>query len=217
MSGQHGRSAPRRSRAGWLATLVGLSLLAIPGFGLGLLAGVAWEDPGLLMSYLAGGTEEVSWGSPAKRPPDVAAPAPRPPPPAGATQGTPQQSATRKPAERSAAGAQRAASERSSPRPGAGEQSSSRRVTPLAPAEPQGHFSVQVGAFAEGRAAEQLAATLRGKGYPVYVSAGAGTGSARWRVRVGPLASREAADRSASRLKAEERLPTWVVDESRPS
>ena len=90
-------------------------------------------------------------------------------------------------------------------------------MTAPIPVEATGHFSVQVGAFAEGRAAEDLAATLRGKGYPVYVSAGAGAGSARWRVRVGPLASREAADRTASRLKAEERLPTWVVDESRPS
>ena len=77
MSGQRGRAAPRRSRAGWLATLVGLSLLAIPGFGLGLLGGVAWEDPGLLVSYLAGGTEEVGWASSAERPPDVAAPAPQ--------------------------------------------------------------------------------------------------------------------------------------------
>ncbi len=208
MSGQRGRSAPRRSRAGWLATLVGLSLLAIPGFGLGLLGGVAWEDPGLLVSYLAGGTEEVGWASSAERPPDVAAPAPRPSASTVAPQGTAPRSATRKPAERSGAGAQRAAGERSSSRPAA---------TPPVPAAPTGHFSVQVGAFAEGRAAEELAATLRGKGYPVYVSAGAGAGSARWRVRVGPLASREAADRTASRLKAEERLPTWVVDESRPS
>ncbi|MEE9606810.1 MAG: SPOR domain-containing protein [Myxococcota bacterium] len=219
MSGQRGRAAPRRSRAGWLATLVGLSLLAIPGFGLGLLGGVAWEDPGLLVSYLAGGTEEVGWASSAERPPDVAAPAPRPSASTVAPQGTAPRSATRKPAERSGAGAQRAAGERSSPRPAAGERSSSRptAMSTPAPAEPEGHFSVQVGAFAEGRAAEDLAETLRGKGYPVYVSAGAGAGSARWRVRVGPLASREAADRTASRLKAEERLPTWVVDESRPS
>jgi cell division septation protein DedD len=32
-------------------------------------------------------------------------------------------------------------------------------------------------------------------------------------VRVGPFATREEADRSAARLKAEERLPTWVLDE----
>ena len=198
MSGQRGRSAPRRSRAGWLATLVGLSLLAIPGFGLGLLAGVAWEDPGLLMSYVAGGTENVGWGPAADQPPDVAAPAPASPPSTTATQATAQRSATRKPAEHSGAGAQRGEAERSS-------------------LKPEGRFSVQVGAFAEGRAAEDLAATLRGKGYQAHVSAGAGAGSTRWRVRVGPLPSREAADRAATRLKAEERLPTWVVEESRPS
>jgi cell division septation protein DedD len=178
-----------------LATLVGLSLLAIPGFGLGLLAGVAWEDPGLLMSYVAGGTENVGWGPAVDQPPDVAAPAPASPPST-----TAQRSATRKPAERSGAGAQRGEAERSSSKPA-----------------PEGRFSVQVGAFAEGRAAEDLAATLRGKGYQAHVSAGAGAGSTRWRVRVGPLLSRQAADRAATRLKAEERLPTWVVDEARPS
>ena len=200
MSRQRGRSAPRRSRAGWLATLVGLSLLAIPGFGLGLLAGVAWEDPGLLMSYVAGGTEQVGWALDSDQPPDVAAPAPAPAslPSTTARQATAQRSETRKPTERSGAGAQRGEAERSS-------------------RKPEGRFSVQVGAFAEGRAAEDLAATLRAKGYQAHVSAGAGAGSARWRVRVGPLASREAADRAALRLKAEERLPTWVVDGSRPS
>ena len=114
MSGPRGRSAPRRSRAGWLVTLVGLSLLAIPGFGVGLLAGVAWEDPGLLMSYLAGGTQDVSWTSSAESPPDVAAPAPVLPPPTAATKGTASRSAPRKPAKRSAAGAQRTEGERSS-------------------------------------------------------------------------------------------------------
>jgi cell division septation protein DedD len=171
--------------------LVGLSLLAIPGFGLGLLAGVAWEDPGLLMSYVAGGTEQVGWALDSEQPPDVAAPAPASPPSTTATQATAQRSETRKPTERS------------------GAERSSRK--------PEGRFSVQGGAFAEGRAAEDLAATLRGKGYQAHVTVGAGAGSARWRVRVGPLASREAADRAAKRLKSEERLPTWVIDESRPS
>ena len=198
MSRQRGRSAPRRSRAGWLATLVGLSLLAIPGFGLGLLGGVAWEDPGLLMSYVAGGTEQVGWALDSEQPPDVAAAAPASPPSTTATQVTAQRSETRKPTERSGAGAQRGEAERSS-------------------RKPEGRFSVQVGAFAEGRAAEDLAATLRGKGYQAHVTVGAGAGSARWRVRVGPLASREAADRAAKRLKSEERLPTWVIEESRPS
>jgi cell division septation protein DedD len=32
-------------------------------------------------------------------------------------------------------------------------------------------------------------------------------------VRVGPFPSRAEADRVAARLKAEEKLPTWVLDE----
>jgi len=74
-------------------------------------------------------------------------------------------------------------------------------------------FAVQVGAFADGDAAERLADSLRAKGYAVYVVAGAGAGASRWRVRVGPLASREEADGAAARLKREETLPTWVLDE----
>ena len=74
-------------------------------------------------------------------------------------------------------------------------------------------MAVQVGAFSESRAAEKLAADLRAKGYPVYLSPGAGSGDARWRVRVGPLASKEEAGRTAARLKVEEKLPTWVLSE----
>ncbi len=61
--------------------------------------------------------------------------------------------------------------------------------------------------------AASLADSLRAKGYAVYVVAGTGAGASRWRVRVGPLASREEADGAAARLKREETLPTWVLDE----
>jgi len=74
-------------------------------------------------------------------------------------------------------------------------------------------FAVQVGAFADGAAAERLADSLRAKGYAVHVVVGTGAGASRWRVRVGPLASREEADAAAARLKREETLPTWVLDE----
>ena len=74
-------------------------------------------------------------------------------------------------------------------------------------------FAVQVGAFADGDTAERLADALRAKGYAVTVVAGTGAGASRWRVRVGPLASREEADGAAARLKREETLPTWVLDE----
>ena len=76
-----------------------------------------------------------------------------------------------------------------------------------------GHFAVQVGAFAQNRVAENLADKLRARGYGVYVSPSVGTGPARWRVRVGPLGTRDLAEKAASRLKSEETLPTWVLDE----
>lgn len=79
------------------------------------------------------------------------------------------------------------------------------------PAAPR--FAVQVGAFADSAAAERLAGSLRGKGFAVYVAPSAGSAASRWRVRVGPLASREEAERAAERLKREETLPTWVLDE----
>ena len=41
------------------------------------------------------------------------------------------------------------------------------------------------------------------------------SGSARWRVRVGPWPTRDAGERAADRLKREERLPTWVLEEDR--
>ncbi len=76
-------------------------------------------------------------------------------------------------------------------------------------------FAVQVGAFTDSAAAERLAESLRGKGFRVTVSGSAVGGGSRWRVRVGPMETREAAERSAARLKTEEMLPTWVLDEER--
>jgi DedD protein len=72
---------------------------------------------------------------------------------------------------------------------------------------------VQVGAFESSEAAERLAKSLKGKGYPVYVSPGTAGGSARWRVRVGPLASRDEAEKTAERIKRSEKLPTWILGE----
>jgi hypothetical protein len=165
-----------------LWTLGGLALLAIPGFALGLLVGVAWEDPGLVLGHLFGRTELVAWSRGAE---DRAPEAPR----AAASEGPPSVSAA--------------------PRP------SATRIRPdvISPGAPAARFAVQVGAFSESRAAERLAESLRGKGFAVYVSPGAKAGEARWRVRVGPLPSRAEADRVAARLKAEEKLPTWVLDE----
>jgi cell division septation protein DedD len=173
-------------------TVLGLSLLAVPGFILGLLVGVAWEDPGLVLGHLFGRSELVAWSD---ETPDVAA-----------------ERAT--PAESQAPAPQVAASEEPPP-VSAPPRPSATRIRPevISPGAPAARFAVQVGAFTESRAAERLAESLRAKGFDVYVSPGAKAGEARWRVRVGPLPSRAEAKRVAARLKAEEKLPTWVLDE----
>ena len=104
----------------------------------------------------------------------------------------------------------------SPPAPPAARGATRMRPEVLSPGASAARFAVQVGAFAESHSAERLADALRGKGFDVYVSAGASSGEPRWRVRVGPLPSREEAERVATRLKAEEKLPTWVLDEDGP-
>jgi DedD protein len=185
--------------------LAGLLLLAVPGFALGLLAGVVWREPGLVATHLAGGTREVAWGRPGTTGPaeaqspaetgDVAAAPPAAPAPSGAS-------------AREAAPAPVA---KAAPAPAV------REPAPIAAieAEPSPRLAVQVGAFGDAASAEKLAGTLRRKGFPAFVSPSTGASGARWRVRVGPMTSRDDADRTAARLKSEERLPTWVIEEGR--
>ena len=77
-------------------------------------------------------------------------------------------------------------------------------------APPARGFAVQVGAFATAPAAEELARELRRLGQSAYVADQGGSG-ARFKVRVGPIATRAQADALADRLKREQRLPTWVL------
>lgn len=82
-------------------------------------------------------------------------------------------------------------------------------ATPSVSSAPPGGFAVQVGAFATQSAADGLAAELAQLGHPAYVADDGGNG-ARFKVRVGPIASRADADTLADKLKREQRLPTWV-------
>jgi cell division septation protein DedD len=70
-----------------------------------------------------------------------------------------------------------------------------------------------VGAFADGGAAEDVRQKLRSKGFDTYVIPAKQSGDGKWRVRVGPVPDKGAAEQLASRLKTEERLPTWVLAE----
>ena len=182
------RPARGRSRLGVLA---GLLLLTIPGFALGSLAGLLWEDPGLVAAYVFGRTQVVAL-APGAQPEAVAQLEETPP-------------------DDVALPAVAAAPARPVAVPEAPRREAALKPTPHAAAG--GRVAIQVGAFGEKSAADQLADSLRDKGYPVYVAAGEASGSARWRVRVGPLRTREEGEREAARLKREERLPTWVLEE----
>jgi cell division septation protein DedD len=189
--GARGRRERDEVGPGWLSTLAGAALLLVLGFGVGLLAGAAWEEPDLVMDHLAGRATEhrLAAESPADPPP---AEEPRPPVrPLGARERPP---VAARPEVRVDLPLVSAA-------------------PPPAPAETQEKdgFAIQVGAFGEESAAEQLADELRASGFSVHVLEGDGTGGLRFRVRVGPVADREEATRLANELKVDHQLPTWIL------
>jgi cell division septation protein DedD len=191
------------ARGGWLKNAVSLLFLVVVGFFGGALFGILWEEPGLLLAHLGGETTEIAWtgrepetrsaaedvaAPPASDVGERPAPAPRPSPPDEV--------------------AARPASSRTPPAP---RPSIAPEPPPVAAAPPS--VAIQVGAFGSAESAESLAKHLRAAGYPVYVTPGAKSGGARWRVRVGPVADRAEAESLADRLKRDEKLPTWILDE----
>jgi cell division septation protein DedD len=181
---------------GWLSTLGGAALLLLVGFGVGLLAGVAWEEPDLVMDHLAGRTTELPLVAEISTDPveaEVREPDDRP---LGARESSPTASpsqATVDPPSVSAAPPARRS----------------------APPEKDG-FAIQVGAFGEEGAAARLAGELRAHGFSVYVRRGDGPGGVRFRVRVGPVPGREEAARLARKLKSDHQLPTWILSHDSP-
>ncbi|HEX3847116.1 MAG TPA: SPOR domain-containing protein [Steroidobacteraceae bacterium] len=70
-------------------------------------------------------------------------------------------------------------------------------------AKPPGHaWAVQLGVFASRSNADRLAHGLKTQGFPVYVVSGGSAGTARYRVRIGPLADRSAAAQALTRLQS---------------
>jgi DedD protein len=81
-------------------------------------------------------------------------------------------------------------------------------AAPVAPV--RGGLAVQVGAFGSAATARKLVDGLKGDGYPAYVAPLAKGGKTLYRVRVGPVADRAAADKLAAQLKGR-KLPATVV------
>jgi cell division septation protein DedD len=198
------RKRPNASkRTGWLATLGGAALLVAVGFGVGLVAGTAYEEPELVADHLSGKTTEVVLG------------------PIG--DGQPHESLDGASADDVAAAPPTAAEaepdpvavvDQPLPTPlGAGaleEPAAAPAAKPVAKLAPtSGGYSIQVGAFGSEATARQLASELGKRGYKAYVTREGG--DVRFKVRVGPIASRSEAEQTATRLKTEHHLPTWIL------
>jgi len=220
------RIASRSQRAresGWLITLLGVAVLVAGGFALGLIAGVVSEEPELVAGHLAGRSESIDWAGDAASLTEgggTAAPGIHLPSVSAAPEGEGAEElpilGSGKPVTPTVApGA--AAPAASVPAPAPAEPlrtAAAPAAVAAAPApRPGTGFSIQVGAFGKSAAAVSMADDLRSKGYPVLVVPAADGADQRWRVRVGPVATRSEATRLASKLKSQEELPTWVLSE----
>jgi cell division septation protein DedD len=168
-----------------VASLAGALALVVVGFTLGLLAGVTFEAPSLMMSHVAGGTESVALAA-------LEDSREAPAPPLGASS---PRVATRSegPAEAPAA--------------------RSPDLPAVAAPAPRRGFVVQVGSFGERAVAQALLDRLEKSGFPGYLEPT--PGGPAWRVRVGPLRDEGEAERVAEQLERREKLDTWVLEAER--
>jgi len=200
-------AAAERRGPGLIRSLAGALLLGAIGFGLGLGVGASWEDPDLLVTALAGERRSLELPEPT---PETRVAAP---PPLGARDPEAAPAAVSAPPADSStdSSAGSAAPAAAPPEPSAADEASAPpRGSAAEPAAAAG-FSVQVGAFSDRSAAGGLEQRLEQGGLPTFVTGAASEGPQRWRVRVGPVPTREEAERLAGRLKREHGLPTWVV------
>lgn len=228
------RSGERDGEAGWLASLLGAVVLIVGGFALGLVAGLVTEEPELVVGHLAGRGEQVPWQSELEAEAQAQAEAEL------ADTEAPDSEAVPSLSVRSQGVSGRALAEAARPRdyprdqprdlPAVGaapevvvrateraelEAVAALRMAPRAPLAPSDRvgFAVQVGAFVDAKAADRVYNQLRDKGFDAYIIPASKSGDGRSRVRVGTVASKADAQALASRLKREERLPTWVLSE----
>jgi DedD protein len=94
------------------------------------------------------------------------------------------------------------------PAPAANSPTAAARVASVESAAPSpisvghGSWSVQLGSFASRSNADNLTRQVKGQGFSAFVLTGGSGTSVRYRVRVGPLADRESAERIAAKLKS---------------
>jgi DedD protein len=72
-------------------------------------------------------------------------------------------------------------------------------------------WAVQLGSFASRANSDNLVHQLKAQGFSVYVLSGGSGPALRYRVRIGPLADRESAERLAAKLKSLGHISTIVA------
>jgi DedD protein len=88
------------------------------------------------------------------------------------------------------------------PRTAAARASSVESAATSPTSRAHGSWSVQLGSFASRTNADNLTRQIKGQGFSAFVLTGGSGTSVRYRVRVGPLADRESAERIAVKLKS---------------
>lgn len=195
---------------GWLATVGGAGILLALGFGVGLVAGSALEEPDLVAKHLAGEATELPLPQQAPAAPARPAAGPEPAPAA-----PPEQARSDFDTGDSGEAPEAAPAPKPAPATKPPAASAPRAHAPEVAARPSG-FAIQVGAFADRKAADELVSSLKGERLRAYVVGGAPGQAGPFRVRVGPYPTREEASGEAARLHARRRLPTWVIAEGGP-
>ena len=208
MAEQKVRTAFSRST---ILTVGRLLAFVVVGFAVGLVIGIASEEPELLAGHARGDTETVELDAAlAARPgEDERAAALAAAPDASEFELLEIGQDDDPPVDLPDVGAGPAADDAFS-----GQSSGGRSL--VARAGGDDRWAIQVGALADQPSAEQLARRLEGKGYPIEVLP-AGAASSRWRVRVQPIDGESTARSMAERVEREERLPIWVIRLEGPS
>jgi DedD protein len=75
-------------------------------------------------------------------------------------------------------------------------------TAPTPTSTPHALWAVQLGSFASRANSDNLVHQLKAQGFSVYVLSGGAGPALRYRVRIGPLADRQSAERLAARLKS---------------
>lgn len=219
------RSRRKSPRTGGVLRVVGRFVLLVGlGFGIGLVIGLATEEPALLYGHVSGEGEmvaiveeerileardgqEAQEAEPAVEGVEIVqseSDSSADPGAARAVVGAP----VRPQAERLALKREtetvkalpKVAARQPVPKPSPGSTSG----------EGAEAWAIQVGAFSDELAARRLVEMLEAKSYPVDVIVSSGSNQ-RWRVRVQPVRGEQRARGMADQLKREERLPTWLI------